>query len=462
MNAEIIAVGTELLLGNTVNTDAQDVSLALSELGINVYFHTVVGDNAERLTQAVDIAKGRADVIITTGGLGPTYDDMTKQTLAKAFGKKLVFNETVADQIRAYFKNRLHNMAMTENNLQQAELPEGCVIFDNGVGTAPGCAFEAEGKHILMLPGPPRECRAMLKSCVVPYLKNLSGAGIYSHNIHIFGLGESAVEAKLRDIMESMSNPTLAPYAKDGEVMLRLTAKADTRDEAESLMAPILRTVRETLGDIIYGIDTDSLENTVAALLEQRGMTLAAAESCTGGLLSKRLTDIPGISKVFLGGAVTYSTESKTALIGVDPGLIAEKGVVSRETAIAMANGIRERLGADIGIGITGIAGPAVDGYNPSGLGDAAPAPSQGGDGNGAPSQDGDGNGIPASATSAAPSHIGTASKPGKVFAALTTRDATYCRELKLFWDRDRIRIGAASHALDMIRRYATGCENID
>ena len=412
--AEIIAVGTELLLGNTVNTDAQDVSLALSELGINVFFHTVVGDNPERLLQAVEIAKSRSDIIITTGGLGPTYDDLTKQTLAGAFGKKLVFNEEVAEQIRGFFQKRLHNMKMTENNLRQAELPEGCVIFDNGVGTAPGCAFEAEGKHILMLPGPPRECRAMLKSCAVPYLKKLSESGIYSHNIHIFGLGESAVEDKLHELMESLQNPTLAPYAKDSEVMLRLTARAGSREEAEGLMAPVLVAVRETLGDIVYGIDTESLENTVAGLLKRHGKTLAVAESCTGGLLSKRLTDVPGISGVFSGGAVTYSAESKIAVLGVDREMINEKGVVSRGVALAMADGARRCFNADIGVGITGIAGPTEDG---SGL------------------------------------------EPGIVYTALTTGDASFCRELKLFNDRHRTRMGAASNALDMIRRNLTGLE---
>ena len=220
--AEIIGVGTELLLGGTVNTDAQDVSQLLSELGINVFFHTVVGDNPARLKQAVEIAKGRADIIITTGGLGPTYDDLTKQTLAEAFGKKLIFHEDVANQIREFFTKRLRSAKMTDNNLRQAELPEGCVILENGVGTAPGCAFEVDGKHVLMLPGPPRECRAMLESGVAPYLKNLSEAEIHSHNIHIFGLGESAVEEKLLSLMENLHNPTLAPYAKDGEVMLRM------------------------------------------------------------------------------------------------------------------------------------------------------------------------------------------------------------------------------------------------
>ncbi|MCL2392650.1 MAG: competence/damage-inducible protein A [Oscillospiraceae bacterium] len=409
---EIIGVGTELLLGNTVNTDAQDVSQVLCDLGFNVHFHTVVGDNAERLNNAVDIAKKRADIIITTGGLGPTYDDLTKQTLAEAFGKKLIFNEDVANQIMAFFAKRLPTMKMTENNLQQAQLPEGCIIFDNGVGTAPGCAFEAEGKHILMLPGPPRECRAMLKSCVEPYLKKLSEAEIHSHNIHIFGLGESAVEENLRELMQSLKNPTLAPYAKDGEVMLRLTAKARTKEEAETLMSPVLAKVHEVLGDIIYGIDTHSLEHTVFKLLTEHNLTVSAAESCTGGLLSKRLTDIPGISNVFKGSIVAYNKQSKSLLLGVSPELIKEKHAVSREVALAMADGARLKFDSDIGIAITGIAGPESD-------------------------------------------HSGQ--PPGTVFVALTTKDHSFCRTPHLFHDRERIRIGCANHALDMIRRLLTG-----
>jgi len=412
--AEIIAVGTELLLGGTANTDAQDVSRVLSELGINVFFHTVVGDNPERLKQAVDVAKSRANIIITTGGLGPTYDDLTKQTLAEAFGKKLVLNEGVADQIREYFAKRYPNMKMTDNNMRQAELPEGCVILDNGVGTAPGCAFEVDGLHVLMLPGPPRECRAMLMSCVVPYLQKLSEAEIHSHNIHVFGLGESMVEEKLRDLMESMQNPTLAPYAKPCEVMLRLTAKSGSKEEAEKLMAPVLSKVRETLGDIIYGVDTGSLENAAAGLLLERGLTLAVAESCTGGLLSKRLTDIPGSSGFFMGGLVAYSVSSKTALLGVAPALINEKGAASREVALAMADGARLKFGADIGVGITGVAGPG-----------------------------GDGSGV----------------EPGTVYVALATGGASFCRSLRLLHDRGRVRIMAASHALDMIRRLLTGLE---
>jgi len=406
--AEIIAVGTELLLGGTVNSDAQDVSKLLSEFGINVYFHTVVGDNPERMKQAVEIAKGRADIIITTGGLGPTFDDVTKQTLAEAFGKKLVFNEEVAKKIRSFFEKRLPNTKMPENNLRQAELPEGCEIFENVVGTAPGCAFEADGKHVIMLPGPPRECREMLKTCVDPYLRKLSEAQIHSHNIHIFGLGESAVEEKLRLLMENLTNPTLAPYAKDGEVMLRLTAKAQSKEQAEKLMAPILEEVQETLGDLIYGIDTESLENTVIMQLKEKGLTLAIAESCTGGLLSKRLTDIPGASEVYIGGVIAYSEQSKTELLGIERDLIREHKEVSREVAIAMAKGVRKRLGAAIGIGITGIAGPESD---------------------------------------------SSKREPGTVFIALATKDKAICREPKLYFDRERIRIGATNNALDMIRR---------
>ena len=410
--AEIIGVGTELLLGNTANTDAQDVSQLLSELGINVYFHTVVGDNPQRLKQAVEIAKSRADIIITTGGLGPTFDDLTKQTLAEAFGKRLVFNQKEADHIREYFEKRLHNAKMTDNNLRQAEFPEGCRILYNEVGTAPGCAFESGGKHVIMLPGPARECRVMLKNCVGPYLRELSDSEIHSHKIHIFGLGESAVEDMLRGLMESLGNPTLAPYAKDGEVMLRLTAKAKSKDEAEALMEPVLKQVSERLGDIIYGVDTDSLENTTAGLLIERGMTLAAAESCTGGLFAKRLTDIPGVSNVFLGGLVTYSVKSKTMLPGINPGFVREKGAVSRETAIAMANGVLELFGADIGIGITGIAGPDSD---DSGL------------------------------------------KPGTVFVALAANGDSFCRNVNILRERERVRIITASHAFDMVRRLLTG-----
>ena len=411
---EIIAVGTELLLGRTTNTNAQDISRVLSEFGIDAFYQTVVGDNAERLRLAVETAAKRANIIITSGGLGPTHDDITKETLSAMFGKKLIFNEAVANKIRDFFEKRLYVIKITDNNFRQAEFPEESVIFDNEIGTAPGCAFETGGKHIIMLPGPPHECRAMLRSGVAPYLMKLSNSQLYSHNIHIFGLGESAVEEKLRDLMMNLHNPTLAPYAQDGEVMLRLTAKAESKTEADALMAPILTTVRNALGDIIYGIDTDSLENTVASLLVKHNMSLATAESCTGGLISKRLTDIPGVSSVFMGGIVAYGAHSKVGLLDVDYCTLLDKGAISREVALAMANGVRIRFNADIGVSVTGIAGPA-----------------------------GDGSGL----------EIGT------VFAALTTKDQSFCRCLRLFHDRNRVRISASSHVLDMIRRFLTGLD---
>ena len=412
MKAEILSVGTELLLGNVVNTDARDVSEALSELGINVFWHTVVGDNPARLTECVEIAKKRADLIITTGGLGPTCDDLTKQVLASAFGLKLNFNEEEAAGIRAWFESR-PGRKMTENNLQQAYLPEGCTVLHNDWGTAPGCAFEKDGVRVVMLPGPPRECRAMLQHCVMPYLRSLSEGEIVSHNLRIFGKGESAVEALLRDRMNAMTNPTLAPYAKEGEMLLRVTAKAATRGEAEEMMKPVLAELTALLGDIVYGVDVESLEEVVFALLRERGQTLATAESCTGGLLGKRLTDLPGVSAVYKGGAVVYTAESKTQILGVPAALIEENGVVSRSVALALAQNVRERFSADYGLGVTGLAGPDGDGVHP----------------------------------------VGT------VFVALAAPEGSFVRALQLGSGRERVRTSAAHHAFDMLRRCLTGLE---
>ena len=412
MKAEILSVGTELLLGNVVNTDARDVSEALSELGINVFWHTVVGDNPARLTECVEIAKKRADLIITTGGLGPTCDDLTKQVLASAFGLKLNFNEEEAAGIRAWFESR-PGRKMTENNLQQAYLPEGCTVLHNDWGTATGCAFEKDGVRVVMLPGPPRECRAMLRHRVVPYLRSLSEGEIVSHNIRVFGKGESAVEALLRDRMNAMTNPTLAPYAKEGEMLLRVTAKAATRGEAEAMMQPVIEELTALLGDIVYGVDAESLEAACFELLRDRGGTLATAESCTGGLIGKRLTDLPGVSAVYKGGAVVYTAESKTQILGVPVGLIEEKGVVSREVALSLAENVRARFSADYGLGVTGLAGPDGDGAHP----------------------------------------VGT------VFVALAAPEGSFVRALQLGSGRERVRTSAAHHAFDMLRRYLTGLE---
>ncbi len=410
-SAEIISVGTELLLGSTANTDARDISVYLSELGINVFYHTVVGDNPERLTKAVEIARNRADIIITTGGLGPTCDDLTKQVLAGAFGLEMEYHEELAQEMRRYFKEVIGVDNMTENNLQQAYLPAGCTVFHNEWGTAPGCTFEAMDTLVIMLPGPPRECNAMFKACAMPYLRKLSEEVIFSHSLHIVGSGESTVEAKLVDMMNELTNPTLAPYAKEGEVMLRVTAKAKTAQEAEALTLPVVDRVRQILGDVIYGMDVNSLEQVVFEALRDRNMTISVAESCTGGLISKRLTDLKGASAVFLGGAVTSSPESKIRILGIDERLIAEKGVVSAEVAAQMAKNARAVFGTSLAVATTGLAGPDGDGVNP----------------------------------------VGT------VFVALATEDEVFVNHIKSGVGRSRVRMMSSSFALDMVRRYLFG-----
>ena len=410
MNCEILCVGTELLLGNTVNTNAADLSDLLSGLGVNVYWHTVVGDNPARLAEAVDIAKGRADLIITTGGLGPTYDDLTKNVLAERFGRKMEYHPEEGEALKAWFAKNT-SIRFTQNNMQQAYLPERCTVLHNDWGTAPGCAFEEGGVHVIMLPGPPNECIPMFQHRAVPYIKSLSDETIFSHQIRVFGMGESAVEDRLRARMEQMANPTLATYAKVGEVMLRVTAKAHDEAAAEALCAPVVDMVRSELGDVVYGVDVDSLEALCLDLLKERGVTFAAAESLTGGLIGARFTALPGASAVFKGGAVTYCNEVKAAMLGIDRDMIEEKGAVSYETAAAMAKGVRLAAGADIGLSATGLAGPDGDGVHP----------------------------------------VGT------VFVGLADGENVWVRQLRLGTRRQRVRALAANHAFDMLRRYLQG-----
>ena len=415
--AELIAVGTELLLGNIANTDAQMLSKGLSALGINVYYHTVVGDNPQRLKAAVEIAKSRADIIITTGGLGPTCDDLTKNVLAECFGKKLVYDEESAERIRDYFQ-RLHpGGTMTENNLQQAYLPEGCTIFSNDWGTAPGCAFEADGVRVIMLPGPPNECTPMFEHRAVPYLQALADGVIASRTLKIFGMGESAVEAKLRDRMNALTNPTLAPYAKTGEVELRITAKATTVEEARALIVPVEKEVRDIFGPLVYGADVASMEEVVLGLLKEKGLTMGTAESCTGGLVAKRLTDLSGASAVFKGGVVSYTNEVKAGVLGVPQEMLDEFGAVSAQVAQAMAQGARKVLGCDLAVSLTGVAGPNPDDRN---------------------------------------------NPVGLIYVALDTPEGTRVRELHLINGRARIRTVAATNAFDMVRRYLTGLPDRD
>ena len=409
-NAELIAVGTELLLGNIANTDAQMLSEGLSALGIDVYYHTVVGDNPQRLREALEIARKRANIIITTGGLGPTYDDLTKQTICETFGLPLEFHEDIWQEIVSYFQRRMKGGQITENNRQQAMLPAGCTVFDNPVGTAPGCAFEKDGVRVLMLPGPPYECRYMFTHRAAPYLRALTHEKIFSHELRIFGMGESQVEAVLHEMMVKGANPTLAPYAKTGEVLLRATAKAPTQEEAEEMLRPMVERVKATLGDIVYGEDVASLEEAVLAILKEQGKTVSFAESCTGGLLAKRLTDLPGASQVFRGGVVSYTNAVKAAALGVDEALLAEYGAVSEPVAKAMAEGCRRLCGSDLAVSVTGVAGP-----------------------------DGDDRGNPV----------------GTVFLGLSTGAETICRQVDLSRGRSRghIRHIAASHAFDLLRR---------
>ena len=406
-DTEIISVGTELLLGHVTNTDARDISEMLSKIGINVKYHTVVGDNPERLRKCVETAKSRADIIITTGGLGPTCDDLTKQILAEAFGRKLVENKAEREGLYDYIR---YGKKFTDNNFTQAMLPEGCTVFHNNCGTAPGCGFEKDGKIVVMIPGPPKECNAMFRESALPYLRKLSEELIVSHSVRIFGLGESSVDDIFAEEMNRMTNPTMAPYAKECDCLLQITAKAKSEAEAEEMIAPVMEHVMQRLGDVVYGVDVDCIEESVIKLLREKGMTFSAAESCTGGELAKRFTDMPGASAFFKGGVVTYTNEAKAKLLGIDPALIEEKGAVSYEVAKAMAENVRTLLGTDIGVGVTGLAGPDGDGVH----------------------------------------------EVGTVFVSLAVDGKTFVKELHMGAMRTRsfIRRMAGNHIYDMMRRW--------
>lgn len=354
MNAEIISVGTELLLGQVINTDTAIVAKELSALGINMLYSAVVGDNPERLEEAVKAAINRSDLLIMTGGLGPTEDDLTKETVAKAAGKKLVMHEESLRKIESYF----NHVKVADVQKKQAMLPEGCEVFENNNGTAPGCAFKAEnGCVIIMLPGPPSELKPMLTESAVPYLQIEQNSVIVSHNVHVYGRGEALVGEMVSDLLEG-SNPTVAPYAKEGEMFLRVTAKAENEDEANEMCRPVIEEIEARLGEFIYGVDIESLEELVVNLLREQGKRIAFAESCTGGLLAKRITDIPGSSEVFEMGCVTYSNAVKEQILGVSSETLNKYGAVSEQTAREMAEGIYKISGADVGVAVTGIAGP--------------------------------------------------------------------------------------------------------
>lgn len=356
-NAEILCVGTELLLGDIVNTNAAFMAQRLAELGISVYRQSVVGDNPARLKDALAEIFERTDTVFLTGGLGPTCDDLTKETVAEYFGLSMYLDESVLASIRTYFADI--GREMPDNNIKQAYIPEGSVVFRNAWGTAPAVAVECGEKTAVLLPGPPVELRPLWYERVEPYLAARSDSVILSKNLHILNMGESAVEEVLRPMMQNDQNPTVAPYAREGEVRVRVSARAVAKGEAAALCDAAIEKIRKTeVGKFIYGIDVDTAENALLLSLRERGMTLAVAESCTGGLIAKRFTDIAGCSDVFLGGCVTYSNEAKMTLLGVKEKTLAAHGAVSKETAAEMARGVRLALGADVGLATTGIAGP--------------------------------------------------------------------------------------------------------
>ena len=362
--AEIISIGTELLLGQITNTDARDIAQRLARIGVNVLYTTEVGDNPERLARCIEIAKERVDIIITTAGLGPTVDDLTKVLLAKSFGLELVMDEKEKEGLYDYITNEGYSEDMSRNNLQQAMLPEGCTVFHNYWGTAPGCAFQKDGKVVLMFPGPPKECIPMFDQYGIPYLKQFSDEEIFSHEIRVFGTSESAMDFMMRDIMKDLTNPSMAPYAKEADCFLRVTAKAGSEEEAEAMMKPVIEKAVEILGDNVYGFDISCVEERVFQLMQEQKKTFATAESCTGGDIARRFTDMSGASEFYVGGAVTYTDDVKARVLGIDPELIREHTAVSEPVARAMAENIRTITGADFAVSTTGLAGPDGDGIH--------------------------------------------------------------------------------------------------
>lgn len=406
MNVEILGVGSELLLGQIANTNAQYISQKLSELGLNVYYHSVVGDNHERLLKALEIAVSRSDIIITTGGLGPTMDDITKETVCDFLGLEISVHGPSLERIEAYFRQR--NRPMTQNNVKQAMFPEKAKILPNDVGTAPGAIVEEKGKIFIILPGPPVELKPMFENYVIPYLESKSDVRICSKVLKIYGMGESVVEEKIKDILLHQSNPTIAPLAGNLEVTLRITARCPKNQDPYDLIGPVENQIRERLGDVVYGVDDDQLESVVAALLKEKKKNISTAESCTGGLIANLLTNVPGISENFIEGFVTYSNESKMSRLGVDKGTLEKYGAVSAETALEMARGLIQVTGSDIGLAVTGIAGPGG----------------------------------------------GSERKPvGLVYIAVATADKIQVQKYVFQGDRIRIKNASAKAALDWLRR---------
>lgn len=406
MNAEILAVGTELLMGQIANTDAQYLSRGLNELGINVYYHTVVGDNPARLRKQLEESFERSDLVITTGGLGPTDDDMTKEMVADFLGMELVLHRPSLEVMERFFAKI--GRVMTPNNEKQAWFPAESIVLENPSGTAPGCIMEKDGKIFVVLPGPPRELNPMFDNLVRPYLMERSGARITSKMLHIYGMGESEVAYRLRELIETQSNPTLATYVGSGDVLLRITARTEGEDDALALIDPMVEKVHALLGDVVISDEDETLPEIVVRLLQEKNATVACAESCTGGMISSMIVDVPGASDVLLEGAVTYSNEAKMRRLGVTEAILAQYGAVSEPCARAMAEGMRKTSGADYAMATTGIAGPGG----------------------------------------------GTPEKPvGLIYVAVASRSGTQVVEYHLSRDRSHNRRTTALNALNLLRK---------
>ena len=356
MKAEIIAVGTEILLGDIVNTNSAYLAKELALLGIDVYHQSCVGDNEQRLMDTFSEGLKRSDIIITTGGLGPTSDDITKEVACKMFEQEMELDEKSLEKIQQFFKNI--GIDMTENNKKQAYFPKNSIILENENGTAPGAILTKDKKIIIILPGPPKEMVPMFEYKVKPYLKGMNEEVLISRTLKFFGIGESTLESKIIDIVQEQSNPTVAIYVSNMELRLRITAKAENEDRANKIIIPIIKKVKARVGEFIYAEDNTPIEEVVSKILVEKNLTIATAESCTGGLVSSTLINYPGISSVFMEGCVTYSNESKINRLGVSENTLIKYGAVSEETAREMAEGIAKNLNTNVAISTTGIAGP--------------------------------------------------------------------------------------------------------
>lgn len=411
MVAEIVAIGTELLMGQIANSDAQFLSRRLQSLGVNVYYHQTVGDNPQRMREALTLALSRSDLVITTGGLGPTQDDLSKEIAAELLGLPMVFDEASWAAIQAYFLKL--GRPCPDNNRKQAMFAEGCTILKNVCGTAPGCLIETDNKIVVQLPGPPHEMQVMFDGQVYDRLAARTGGCIASRYIRIYGLGESQVAEKCARWIEAEGEVTVAPYCQLGECQLRVTARGDNEEQALEKVEPVIGALCSVLGDSVYAVmDTGegSMQEAAGRALVERGLTVATAESCTGGLVAAQLVDYPGISAALNEAHVTYANEAKVKYCGVKEETLERFGAVSEQTALEMARGLREKSGADITVATTGIAGPGG----------------------------------------------GTPEKPvGLVYVACASRNGVNVERLQLSGDRKRVRFLAALRALDMVRRAA-------